>query len=345
MRLTIYSAMSVKVALVGLGGIGSVTTLALESGKKAKVTVVARSTYNTLREKGLTYDSVDYGHIENWYPFKIVKSVEEAAEHGPYDYIAVCTKNIPEVIKTEDLIKPLVTPGCAIVLIQNGYGNENPVMGAFPDCHVIGGVTQAGAKMFDGYVRQNNADNVFFGTLDPRKEAKAALERWVDVYNAGGKSNAQIDSNLPRRRWCKLIYNTTFNCISTVTGLDTGRLYFSGLDDDLIVPAMAELRAIAEADLGGERLPENIEKDMLYDDDGDYYAPSMLHDLRNGRPMEIECILGNPVRCARRLGVSAPILSVVYKLIRGKQFGILESAGKISVPEKWSMDLDKPIDW
>lgn len=337
--------MPVSVALVGLGGIGAVTTLALESGKQANVTVVARSTYDTLQKKGLTYDSVDYGHLDNWYPYKIVKSVEEAAEHGPYDYIAVCTKNIPEIMKTEDLVRPLVTPGCSIVLIQNGYGNEYPVMEAFPDSYVIGGVTQAGAKMFDGFVKQNSSDRVFFGTTDKREGAKKALEKLVDVYSASGKSTARLDPNLPRRRWCKLIYNTTFNCISTVTGLDTGRLYFSGLDDDIIIPAMAELRAIAEADLGGERLPDDIEKEMLYDDDGDYYAPSMLHDLRNGRPMEIECIIGNPVRCAKRLGISAPILSVVYKLIRGKQFGILESMGKVNLPEKFKMDVDKPLDW
>jgi hypothetical protein len=45
--------------------------------------------------------------------------------------------------------------------------------------------------------------------------------------------------------------------------------------------------------------------------------PSMLVDVLNGRRMEVEVILGNPVRIARELGVNVPRLETLYALLKG----------------------------
>ena len=46
------------------------------------------------------------------------------------------------------------------------------------------------------------------------------------------------------------------------------------------------------------------------------YRPSMLLDLENGRPMELEVILGNTLKRAKNLGVDAPIMNTVYELLK-----------------------------
>ena len=46
------------------------------------------------------------------------------------------------------------------------------------------------------------------------------------------------------------------------------------------------------------------------------YKTSMALDYENERAMEIEAILGNVVRAARRLGVPAPTLEAVYALAK-----------------------------
>src|SRR4029079_2565372 len=51
------------------------------------------------------------------------------------------------------------------------------------------------------------------------------------------------------------------------------------------------------------------------------YKSSMALDYENGRPMEIEAILGNTVRAARKLGVATPNLDAIYalaKMVAGK---------------------------
>jgi ketopantoate reductase len=47
--------------------------------------------------------------------------------------------------------------------------------------------------------------------------------------------------------------------------------------------------------------------------------PSMLLDWEAGRPLEIEVILGNPVRIARRNGVELPRMQSLYALLRSMQ--------------------------
>lgn len=47
--------------------------------------------------------------------------------------------------------------------------------------------------------------------------------------------------------------------------------------------------------------------------------PSMLLDWEAGRPMELEVILGNPVRIARRRGVELVRMQGVYALLRSMQ--------------------------
>ena len=44
---------------------------------------------------------------------------------------------------------------------------------------------------------------------------------------------------------------------------------------------------------------------------------SMFHDSVNSRAMEVEVILGTPVRKGRELGVSTPTLDILYALLKG----------------------------
>jgi 2-dehydropantoate 2-reductase len=49
----------------------------------------------------------------------------------------------------------------------------------------------------------------------------------------------------------------------------------------------------------------------------------MLLDLENGRPMELEVILGNMLKRAKEFDIEAPIINTVYELLK---------------LEKWKMD-------
>ena len=59
------------------------------------------------------------------------------------------------------------------------------------------------------------------------------------------------------------------------------------------------------------------------------YKTSMALDYENGRPMEIEAILGNTVRAGRKVGVATPNLDAIYalaKMVAGRRTGVSQAS-------------------
>lgn len=56
--------------------------------------------------------------------------------------------------------------------------------------------------------------------------------------------------------------------------------------------------------------------------------PSMASDWEGGKPMELEVILGNPIRLARAKGIEMPRLQTLYALLKKKESNRSENAQK-----------------
>lgn len=338
-----------RVLLVGSGGVGTIASLNLELSGKAEVTSVIRSDYDKVTKDGFEIDSVDYGKFSGWRPSHIVRSVDEAVASSkgkPFDFVVVCTKVLPEFAKTEETVAPAVTPTTtAVVLIQNGIDIERPLAEKFPQNAIIGGVSLIGSANYNGRIVHDSRDRVEFGYYPSKGVPAGELERrtreFVDMY-AVKNSSVTYQPDLFYARWRKLVYNSTLNTVCALTQIDTARAYLMGLDETVIRPAMAELIALAER-ATGKKMPEGIDTAMLECDDGIYYKPSMQVDVEKGNPIELEAILGNPIRIAKRLGVEVPLLSVLYHLLRGVQFRLLEARGALQVPDDPSRKTAKPI--
>lgn len=130
----------------------------------------------------------------------------------------------------------------------------------------------------------------------------------------------------------KLVYNATMNTVCALTGVDTGRLEYSGGLEKISIPAMREVVAVAKAD--GVDLPANCISNAIHSDDGDWFTPSMAVDVQKGNPIELEVIVGNLLTVARELNVETPTLNLLYELLKVVQFRLKEKQGLVSLPEK-----------
>lgn len=244
-------------------------------------------------------------------------------------------KNIPEVSNIPETIEPAVSSGkTTIVLIQNGIGIEQPLIDAFPTSAVLSGVSMIGAHQKNGTVLHNDHDDMSLGAfhnpaLGEAYEAAKAQE-FASAYNSTG-SDCKVVDNIVFMRWRKLMWNGIFNPLCAVTQLDSAAIRRYGGEYSLIRPGMAEMAAIARAD--GHDLPDDI-VDIMIDSTPIELAfrPSMLVDVDKGNPMEAEVILGNPLRVARKRGVSTPILDNTYRMLKLVQARLLQDRGLISPP-------------
>ncbi|GME69652.1 unnamed protein product [[Candida] boidinii] len=325
-----------KVLLIGMGGVGTIAAYALEYGGKAEVTAVLRSDYDLLKEKGFEINSVDYGHIPVFRPTNIVKSIGEANEKfGPFDYAVFTTKCIPDVNPIEPLIKEAYVKGkTSIVLLQNGFGIENDTLEDIPEATVISGVTMISSTLYHGVVQHVGEDLLKFGLFNTKAsnaaEQKALCEKFVELYS-NDKNQCSYDDDVKFTRWRKLVYNATLNSTCAITNLDTGRIELFGGNGTIIKPAMAEVIAIAKSD--GVDLPAGIDDFMIRSDDPNYYAPSMLVDLRKGNFIEYQVILGNALKVAKKNNVPTPTLTVLYNLLHLIQMRTMEEHKKFELPE------------
>lgn len=274
-----------------------------------------------------------------------VKEAVASLDGDSFDYVVVAIKALPEVYKTEDIIRDAIpstttADGRAptIVLIQNGIDIEQPVAEAFPHSLVLSGVSMIGSHNYGGKIVQFEPDSLSVGyypesakdTLNNTEREELARE-FVALYALSG-ADCTYHPQLQAARWRKLVYNSCINTVCALTAVDTARAYLCGLDDCLIRPAMLEILATAAA--AGYPLDSDLPQKMLASDGGVYHEPSMMVDVAKGNPVELEVILGNPLRTARALGVPTPILTVVYNLLKGVQFRLMEKRGLLSVPDQ-----------
>ncbi|PVH14102.1 uncharacterized protein CXQ87_002226 [Candidozyma duobushaemuli] len=283
-----------RCVVVGSGGVGSMAAYALSLN--SETTAIVRSDYDQVSKHGFSIDSVDYGTIESFKPQHIARSIEDATQLGKYDYIVV-----------EELIEPLVSAESIIVLVQNGIDIGAPFVEKYPKNVVLSGVSMISSTNYSGKITHVGHDELMVGIFqNPALEDKPqemAAKTFVDLYK-NDKNDCVFDENVKLTRWRKLVYNATLNTVCTLTGVDVGRLeLFGGMD--LVRKAMREVLNVAKSD--GVDLPEDIMEFMIRSDDGNYYEPSMLVDIRKGNYIELEVILGNAVRIAERNGVDAPL--------------------------------------
>jgi len=90
--------------------------------------------------------------------------------------------------------------------------------------------------------------------------------------------------------------------------------HLKGVMDEVLSTAPKVLGMDLPKDLA---TPEQILKSTIKNTSGS--KPSMLLDWEGGKRMELEVILGNPIRIAREKGLEMPRLQTLYGLLRMAQ--------------------------
>lgn len=312
----------------GAGGVGCIYAALLQRGG-ANVTAVCRTNYDAVRTNGILVRSVKWGHMRT--RPNTVRSCHEAKVFGPFDYALVCSKAFPG---TADLIKDAVTPGrTAIVLAQNGIAIEEDYAKQYPSNPIISGVVYLPTTQVEpGIVEHGTPLEEFeIGTFphDAPKEAKDAAGRLSQLFNAGG-AKAPVHEDIQIRRWNKLSLNACFNPITALSLCDDANyLRSSAYTVQVAKDVMKEVGRVATAAgyanaITNEGIEEHMARHLGRLESGGK-EPSMLVDIRHGRNIEVEAILGNAVRKAGELGVETPYLKMLYVLAKARDFATSKS--------------------
>jgi len=294
-----------KVAVVGAGAVGLYYGVLLQRSG-LDVVFQTRSGAAALQTEALSVRS-PLGDFQ-----QRVRAVASTAELEPPDLVIVSVKALPE-IDYKLLLGALIRPATVILLLQNGLNNDERLAALFPEATLLAGLAFTCINRISP-VEVLHADYglINIGSLSERDDE--AAEETADLFERAGIPCHFGGRGRPLR-WKKLLWNVPFNCLSVVCGgVTTDQMVADPGTHRLAETLMEEVRGIAAADgcpldvQDQERMMENTRTMRPY-------KTSMLIDYELGRPMEVEAILGEPLKTAERLRVDAPAMRAVYDIL------------------------------
>jgi len=331
-----------RVLIYGAGAIGGYLG-AILSRSGVDVTILARgATYDSIALEGLVVDWA-VGNERLVVTPPVCKSYES---NGLFDVVFVTLKSMQISASAENIVSKL-KPNGSMVMIQNGLpwwyfeGIDSPWRGASlssldPDgilkkyinlSQVIGAVIHKPVMVTKPgclYVPEVQADRLVIGELDgshrPRLDAIASM-----VEGAG--LSVEITNDIRTAKWNKLMVNLVWNPLTALTQSPAGaiadfpqakELVKSILEEGALVAASVGIKVDCDSDAEFLRVTGNYTQ-----------IPSMLQDVRAGRPLEWQAILGSVIEIAGLTKVSVPTLrniaaciGVLDKRIRSEGIGI-----------------------
>ena len=321
-----------KYAIYGAGSLGTVLGAYLtKNGIPIQLVNRNRAHVEALRKNGARIT----GTVEMLVP---VEAIFPEEMEGPYDVILLMTKQLhnDEVLA---FLKPLLAEDGVLVTLQNGIPEPEAAKIVGPE-RTVGCVVEWGANLAGpGHsVLTSAPDALSFHMggmegLSPEKlnRVKALLEHMCPVH---------IEENLTGARWSKLLINATFSGLGTVVGGTFGDVANVPLPRKIAVRCMKECIDVGRASGAVFAPVQGKDVTKLF-----YYkgalkrkfaellvpiamkkhagiVPSMLQDIRNGKPCEIDAINGVVCAFGRRYGVPTPINDRIVEIVREEQAGL-----------------------
>ena len=300
--------MDPRILVVGTGAVGGFYGGKLAQAG-ARVATLCRSDYEAVKSEGIRVTST-YGNF-HFIPEKVIRHLKEYG--SPPDYLLVGLKVLPE-INTAEVIKEAVGPDTAVILLQNGVEIEEPVARAFPNNQIISGLAFICVTRTDpGHIVHVDFGRLVIGLFPAGKSEKA--DQLAGLFKDSGVP-CTVSEDVVTDRWRKLVWNAPFNPISVLAGgADTKTMVENPESLELARQVMEEVCRIAEA--VGHPLPAGVVKENI---EGTRrmspYKSSMLVDFEAARPMEVEAILGNGIRAAKRHNLAVPYMESLYGLLK-----------------------------
>jgi len=314
-----------KVCIFGAGAIGGYMGVKLAKAG-ADVSLVARGPHlAAMQEKGLTL--IEEGETTT----VPVTASDDPAALGVQDYVIVTLKahSVPPVVSK---MAPLIGQDTTIVSGVNGvpwwYFHKlegahegtrldsvdpgNVQWDGFGPDRVLGCVVYPAAEVIEpGVIKHIEGNRFSLGEPDGSKSDRAQALSKI-LANAGLK--APVRPKLRDEIWVKLWGNLSFNPISALTHATLDVLCTDEGTRAVARNMMVEAQEIAER--LGVKFPIDVDRRIAGGAAVGAHRTSMLQDLDQGRPMEIDALVASVQELGRVTGVPTPTIDAVLGLIR-----------------------------
>lgn len=299
-----------RVAVVGLGPVGG--TLAahlIEAGASVVVCDSDREKIDTILSKGLRLEN----RIEKRVAVRQVCYAVKELQSYDLDLVSISVKT-PYLEGVLNDLKEHLAENTGIMCAQNGIDNEYRAAQVFGAHRVLRMVINYAGGMAEPNVVQVSFFNPPNYLAPLTTGSRELAERVVGLLNAVGLETA-IPEKIQQYVWEKAILNAALAPLCALTGCTMAAwMEFSG-GRELVEGIIDESVRVARAE--GVDLGNNFPSFALrYLSAGGPHRPSMLEDLENGRPTEIDHLNGRIMDYGLKHAIPTPLNQAITTLVR-----------------------------
>ncbi|GAB4372627.1 MAG: putative 2-dehydropantoate 2-reductase [Elainellaceae cyanobacterium] len=306
-------------AILGTGALGGFYGARLQQAG-VEVHFLLRSDYKQVRQHGLVVESLDGD-------FKLpqVHAYQDVSAMPACDVAIVSLKTTQNHL-LPCLLPALVKPEGVALVLQNGLGVETQVADLVGADRVMGGLCfLCSNKVAAGHIRHLDYGQITLGDYAANYAPCGITDRMKQIASDFEQAGIPIElsSDLFLARWKKLMWNIPFNGLSVVLNTTTDRMMADEQIRQLSAQLMQEVRlgcaaSVQQIDPHSDRqIPQDFIETMLdYTTQMKPYRTSMKIDYDEQRPLELEAIVGNPLRMGQAAGADLPRIQMLYQQLK-----------------------------
>ncbi len=308
--------------IIGLGPVGSILTAhLLHSGENVVVEDAMPNILLKIKQDGLHISGITQltARVD-----KVANSLKELAGFKPEILFIVTKACYLKALLPE--IKQVYTPNMKIVSFQNGLGNEQLIaknLGIDTVYRVVinyaGNLTSPGNAVMNWFQPPN-----YIGVLHKGKYTADETSKQIADILTAASLRTEASKDIMRHIWEKNILNSALCAICSVTGQTMAEAMQYEHSRNLAIRLLEEGLKVAKADsydFGSDAL----EQFTVYLEKGGGHKPSMLIDVENKKPTEVDFMSGAIVGYGQKCKVPTPVNSVFTDLLKTIESRYLKS--------------------
>ena len=301
------------IGIIGMGPVGSILAAHLAAGGEDVVAEdILEKILSKIRKDGLNISGITKLTAKM---DKTANSISELAEYDP-SIIFISTKAcfLTHILSE---LKKAYTPEMKIVSYQNGLDNERIIADTLETNTTYRAIINyAGNLVSHGNISMNwfQPPN-YIGALHEGRYTTDETTKYIAKTMTASGLKTEEASDIKEHVWKKTILNSALCSICAMTGQTMkGAMEFE-YSRDLAVRILEEGLEVAKAN-GYDFGPKALDQFTSYLEKGGAHKPSMLVDVENKRPTEVDFMSGAIARYGKIYGIPTPVNLTFANLLK-----------------------------
>ncbi len=235
-----------------------------------------------------------------------VPVVDRSTLVGPFDYIFSCVKSY-DLERNLQAITPLFSQNSLPIFLQNGLGHVHLATALQSTTRPLLATTSEGAtRLGEGHIRHAGIGHTYLGfanaqTMDKKTKDLTPL---LELLNTSGLASS-FTEDIHEKLWAKLFVNVGINALSVIHNCPNGELLNNQEARTQLTKLVQEAITAAKAQ-NISIVNDPVQETITVCKRTATNISSMLQDVRNKRPTEINSINGIISQMGRELHILTP---------------------------------------